>query len=130
MSSVINHAASDSSEFAQSPYSFSLLIRSQSLSYEQLEDAIFNAGCGDALLHSRGEHVFVDFERTGATAEEVILGAVANVESIAGVAVVKVLPPSATAINNVNAVLRTRRVADHKQMRELLDRKPQSTKVE
>jgi hypothetical protein len=56
---------------------------------DELEDALLEAGCNDAFLHSTGGVVFLDFDREAETLGDAIGSAVKDVEK-AGYKVAKV----------------------------------------
>ncbi len=74
-------------------YSFVLVLREMSEGTGELEDALFEAGCDDALLGSRNGVVYLDFDREATTIENAMLSAIADVESTGiGARVVRVEP--------------------------------------
>lgn len=47
----------------------------------KLEDALFESGCSDALIHYRNGTTYLEFDRTADNLEEAIISAIQNVES-------------------------------------------------
>lgn len=62
-------------------YQFSLLLKDVDENTPGLEDALFQAGCDDALLHFRAGAAYLDFDREAPSLEEAILSAITGVES-------------------------------------------------
>jgi hypothetical protein len=61
-------------------YEFTLKLAGVDELTVKLEDALFEAGCDDALLHSEGRAVFLDFGREAASLGDAIGSAVKDVE--------------------------------------------------
>lgn len=62
-------------------YSFILLIRGADVLAEQHADALFEAGCGDALFGERGGVQFADFDREADSLARAIGSAIHDIES-------------------------------------------------
>lgn len=60
-------------------YAFTLTLAGAAEITETIEDAIFEAGCDDALLWSRGGVVYLNFDREAATFEDAVASARADV---------------------------------------------------
>jgi predicted DNA-binding transcriptional regulator AlpA len=60
-------------------YNFTLILSGVREIEAEVEDALFDAGCDDALLGSRDGVVFLDFEREAPSAREAVLSAIADV---------------------------------------------------
>ena len=74
-------------------YNFTLVLRGVSESTEGLEDAIFSAGCDDALINFREGAVYLDFDREAKSIEEAVLTAIQDVTSTPlNITVVSVAP--------------------------------------
>lgn len=54
-------------------FRFTLVLRDYSEITSELEDKVYNTGCGDALLKCISGQVMLDFEREGKTKELTIL---------------------------------------------------------
>jgi hypothetical protein len=72
-------------------HEFTLILSGVSEISDDLENAVFEAGCDDALLASRGGVVFLEFGRAAPTFREAVLSAVRDVRR-AGYAVARVEP--------------------------------------
>jgi len=80
-------------------YRFTLILDGVSEISTELEDALFEAGCDDALLGGRDGVLFLDFDRVGDSLEEVLVAAIRDVESIsAGLSVDRIEPDDLVTI--------------------------------
>jgi len=61
-------------------YQFTLVLTGISEVTSEVEDAVFEAGCNDALLLSRDGVVYLDFDRQASSFPEAVRSAIANVE--------------------------------------------------
>lgn len=61
-------------------YEFILKLDIEELT-KSAHDALFEAGCGDALIFTDGEYVFMDFWRPALSKEEAIKSAIRDVNS-------------------------------------------------
>lgn len=74
-------------------YTFTLVLGGVNEQTDGLEDALFNAGCDDALVNFRNGTVYLDFDREANSLEEAILSAIQAVEGLAlNATVVSVAP--------------------------------------
>ena len=97
----MEHAA-DSQEGSETPgaagvaprvYSFSLVMHGASELTPEIADALYEAGCDDALVGSRDGVLFAEFDREARSSAEAILSAVRQVESAGvGLTVLRVEP--------------------------------------
>ena len=62
-------------------YQFTLILDSVDENTPNLEDALFEAGCDDALINFKNGIVSLDFDRCGSDFEQTILSAIKNIES-------------------------------------------------
>jgi hypothetical protein len=93
-------------------YSFTILLAGFDEITTSLEDAIYEAGCGDAALGMRAGVPYLAFDREADSLEEAIRSAIKDVENVGqGVEVVKVVLPGAEVIDMFNAYLQVRRQA-------------------
>jgi len=60
-------------------YTFSLILGGCAVVSAEIEDALYEAGCDDALLGSRDGVLFLDFDRTSTSLLEAVLSAVADI---------------------------------------------------
>ena len=74
-------------------YSFTLKVSGIDATRDDYQDALYEAGCGDALIAVIDGALFLDFDREAPSFEEAVKTAKHDVES-AGGAVVQVLPMS------------------------------------
>ena len=68
---------------------FTLIVDGLDLQHESAIDSLFDAGCGDALVGSTDGVQFIDFDREAASLDDAVLSAVADVEQVPGVQVVR-----------------------------------------
>ena len=66
---------------ADEPFTFTLILSGISEITDEVRDALFEAGCGDALLGVRDGIVFLDFDREGPSMATAILSAIADVRN-------------------------------------------------
>ena len=71
-------------------YAFALEVSGIDTGRENYEDALYNAGCDDALVAVVDGTMFLDFHRDGLSFEDAVKSASQNVE-LAGGRIVKVL---------------------------------------
>ena len=82
-------------------YTFTLVAEGADLTSGEIVDALYEAGCGDALFGSRGAVHFGEFDREAPSLAEAVVSAIQQMESVAPLRVVRVEPDelvSATAI--------------------------------
>lgn len=65
-------------------YSFSVRVSGLSADPEKYEDALYAAGCLDALVAVIDDALFVDFDREAASYEEAVKSATLNIEKAGG----------------------------------------------
>ncbi len=75
-------------------YDFNLVIDSVTDITSEVEDAIFEAGCDDAIVSKRNEIIYLDFDREADSLEAAILSAIAQVEQTKCGLIVKRVEPS------------------------------------
>jgi len=74
-------------------YSFSLLLQGASELTTEIADALYEAGCDDALVGSRDGLLFAEFDREAPSAATAIISAIRQIESAGvGLTVVRVEP--------------------------------------
>ena len=66
----------------KSNHFFVLVLGGPSEPTAELEDALFEAGCDDALLTFRGTTGFLEFDREGSSFDEAVISAISQVEGI------------------------------------------------
>lgn len=62
-------------------HQFTLIVENGPELTDQVTDALFEAGCDDALVGSRDGHLFLDFDREADSKEMAVQSAVSCVES-------------------------------------------------
>ncbi|MFL5244782.1 MAG: hypothetical protein ACJ8FY_21990 [Gemmataceae bacterium] len=61
-------------------FSFTVIVESIAEVTDLVENALFEAGCDDALLYSRDGHVYLDFMREASSQAEAVGSAIGDVE--------------------------------------------------
>lgn len=90
-------------------FSFLLILEGIDEISESASEALYNAGCGDALFGMVNGRVYVEFDRESESAMEAIVSAIDDVErGLPSVRVTQVVPPGERAMETVNAYLRLR----------------------
>lgn len=85
-----------------SNYQFTLIIDGIDDKTPGLEDALFAAGCDDALINYKNGTVYLDFDREGEELEVVILSAIKDVESSnIGAKIVSVAPEHLVNLSDI-----------------------------
>ncbi|MEO6807717.1 MAG: hypothetical protein ABI353_01210 [Isosphaeraceae bacterium] len=86
-------ARAKSNRVAQVTHQFSLIYSGTSELTEDLENALFEAGCADALLGVQNGEVFLDFRRKAPSFQVALTSAVMDVERAGvGLELVRVEP--------------------------------------
>jgi predicted DNA-binding transcriptional regulator AlpA len=67
---------------SRSTYAFTLILAGVSEICDALQDALFEAGCDDALLGCRDGVVFLDFDREASSFREAALSAIADAQKV------------------------------------------------
>jgi hypothetical protein len=62
-------------------YHFTLVLSGVDVNTPGLEDALFEAGCDDALIFYRNNVVYLEFDKTGNSLQQVIICAIKAIES-------------------------------------------------
>lgn len=70
-------------------YTFTLIVEGPDLQADEMVDALFGAGCDDALVGAVDGVQYVEFDREAETPEQAILSAVADIESVEGAQVAR-----------------------------------------
>ena len=76
---------------------FTLIVDGADLRRGSAVDLLFEAGCDDALVGSTEGTQFIDFDREAASFDDAVLSALADVEQVPGVEVVRMVPGSVAA---------------------------------
>lgn len=62
-------------------FNFTLILSGVNENTSGLEDALYEAGCDDALLHFRNGTVYLEFDRVSPNFEDAVISAVKQIES-------------------------------------------------
>ena len=90
-------------------YQFTLIIEGADLQTDDMIDALYDAGCSDALIGRADGVQYVDVDREASSLEEAILSAVADVEHLEGVEVVRLADAGLVSMADIaNRMGRTR----------------------
>jgi hypothetical protein len=73
-------------------HSFTLLLAGPDVTEESVVDALFEAGCGDALFGRRDSVQYADFDRKSESLAAAVSLAIEEVESVPGMRVLRVEP--------------------------------------
>ncbi len=71
-------------------YTFTLIARGVDLQADDNANALFEAGCDDALVGRTDGTQYLDFERTANSIEAAVLSAVSDVEQLEGIEVLRI----------------------------------------
>ena len=71
-------------------YEFTLIVEGPDLQTSARIDALYEAGCDDALVGQSHGVQYLDFDRDAPSLDDAVLSAISNVESIEGVEVVRI----------------------------------------
>ena len=71
-------------------YEFTLIVEGPDLQEDERIDLLYESGCDDALVGRSHGVQYLDFDREAPTHKDAILSAIANVESVDGVEVVRI----------------------------------------
>ena len=88
---------------------FTLIVDGPDLQDDTVIDAVFEAGCGDAAIGRIDGIQYVDFDREAPSLDEAILSAVANLERIDGVDVVRIADAGLVSMADIAVRIRRTR---------------------
>lgn len=71
-------------------YQFTLIVEGPDLQSDELVEAVFEAGCDDALIGVSDGIQYADFDREASSLEEAILTALADIEKVRGAVVARI----------------------------------------
>ncbi len=71
-------------------FEFTLIVEGPDLQDDERIDLLYESGCDDALVGRSHGVQYLDFDREAPTLEDAMLTAIANVESVEGVEVVRI----------------------------------------
>ena len=91
-------------------HSFTLILSAFEEITDEIETALFEAGCNDALLGIHAGSPYLAFDREAKSLELAIRSAIKSVEGCSPkIEVVRVVPPGADTIEVINAYLKLRK---------------------
>jgi len=94
----------------QIPYHFTLILSGVDDHTEGLEDALFEAGCDDALINFRNGTVYLDFTREAGCFDDAVICAIKDVESSTLPAkVIRMAPDNYVSISDIAKRLAVKR---------------------
>ena len=73
-------------------HTFTLVLQGVDKITTAFEDAVFEAGCDDAMLYSKNGTIFLEFDRVDKTLKSAIVSAILDIETISGIEVAVVEP--------------------------------------
>ena len=82
-------------------WSFTLIIEGGDLQSDETFNALFEAGCDDALVARTNGVQFMDFDRDAETLADAVLSAVSAVESVAGLEVVRLVDSDLVSMSEI-----------------------------
>ncbi|WP_419928953.1 hypothetical protein [Candidatus Poriferisocius sp.] len=88
-------------------FTFTLTVEGRDLQSGEVVDALFDAGCDDALVGSSEGVQFLDFNRKAGSIEEAVLSAEADVESAEDLSVTGIV--GANSLTSAKNAARTER---------------------
>ena len=78
-------------EFEMTNHSFTLIVNGGDLHDAAIADALYEAGCDDALIGTADGIQYLDFDREADALEDAVLSAVADIEAVDGLEVVRLV---------------------------------------
>ena len=84
-------------------HSFTLVVEGPDLQSDEVIDALFDAGCDDALVGRADGVQYLDFDREADSLEDAVLSAVAGVEQVDGVEVVRIADAGLVSMADIAA---------------------------
>ena len=92
-------------------YNFTLTLSGVTYETEGLEDALYESGCGDAIVCAYGNSVYVEFDREAESLDAAIASAVDNIESAGIGAIVESVDSALVGLSDVAEMTGTSRQA-------------------
>lgn len=86
-----------------SVFSFTLIVDGPDLQDAEVVDALYEAGCDDALVGASEGVQFLDFDREAQSAGEAVRSAVADVESVGGLSVTRIADAGLVSMADIAA---------------------------
>lgn len=89
---MTNVRNTDSSDSARS-FAFTLIVEAKEKTTEEISESVYAAGCDNALVHSRGGVIFIDFDCDDSSLTKEVLEAIQAVETaVHGLQVLRIEP--------------------------------------
>ncbi|MDE0700697.1 MAG: hypothetical protein F4Y27_08245 [Acidimicrobiaceae bacterium] len=82
-------------------FEFMLVVEGADPQSDEVANALYEAGCSDALIHSCDGIDYLDFAREAESLEEAVLSAVADIESVDGLKVVRLADAGLVSMANI-----------------------------
>lgn len=83
-------------------FQFTLILDGVDEKTQGLEDALFEAGCDDALINYKAGAVYLDFDREGESLERTIISSIKDIESAnIGARIVSVAPEHLVSLSDI-----------------------------
>ncbi|MBL6926052.1 MAG: DNA-binding protein [Acidimicrobiia bacterium] len=82
-------------------YQFTLIVDGPDLQTDELIDSLYEAGCDDALVGRTDSVQYLDFDRQATSIDEAILSAVADIELIDGLEVIRLADAGLVAMADI-----------------------------
>ncbi|MCA9068967.1 MAG: hypothetical protein KDA84_08595 [Planctomycetaceae bacterium] len=99
----------DTSAEKKDTFTFTLILGGFDELTEEIENALFEAGCDDALLGIHCGKPYLEFDREASSLKDAIISAIRDVQKAnKNITIVKVQPPGMDVIDMVNDLLRIR----------------------
>jgi len=84
-------------------HDFTLIVEGRDIHDDDVFDALYEAGCDDALFRSKDGTQYMDFTRDAESLYEAISSAIADAESVDGVRVVRIANPDLVSMSEIAA---------------------------
>ncbi len=91
-------------------YQFTLIVEGPDLQSDDLIDALYEAGCDDALVGRTDGIQYLDFDREASRLDQAFLSAIADIERVPGVEVVRIADAGLVSMADIGK--RTRRTRE------------------
>jgi len=117
----------DPCEAEHEVFQFTLILTGITAIDEPVENALFEAGCDDALFGMQDGQAYLAFDRAAESLEKAVLSAIHQVEGCGqNIRVAKVVPPGKSILNIINSFIGLRdksKALATELLREIVDRK-------
>ena len=86
-----------------SPFTFTIIVDGPDIQSDAIVEALFDAGCDDALVGTSDGVQYLDFDREAESLGEAVLSAVADVESVPGLSAVRLADAGLVSMSDIAA---------------------------